>query len=366
MLRTAFGFIVIIHGLVHLLGFVKAFRLADVSQLTQDIAKPTGLLWLLAASLFIIAALCFLLKKESWWMIAVPAIVLSQLLILIYWQDARFGTIANAMILIAAILGFGAWNFNSMARTELKSLLAPTISRKHVVTREMAASVPPVVQKWLERSQIIGKEAPQIIHLQQTGTMRTAPDGKWMPFDAEQWFTTDRPGLLWLATVAAAPGIDLAGRDKYENGKGHMLIKLLSLFPVADAKGKEIDQGTMLRYLGEVVWFPSAALSDYIRWEQLDSLKARATMTYGGVTGSGVYEFAGSGDLVSFQANRYYDRKGGATLEDWHIHTEPDGYKEFEGVRIPAKLAVTWKLREGDFTWLNVEITDLHYIPSME
>jgi len=27
--------------------------------------------------------------------------------------------------------------------------------------------------------------------------------------------------------------------------------------------------------------------------------------------------------------------------------------------RVPTKFAVTWKLKEGDFYWLNMEVTDL-------
>lgn len=59
------------------------------------------------------------------------------------------------------------------------------------------------------------------------------------------------PGFVWIVDVRAAPFLHLSGRDKYENGKWHILIKLLSLFPVVDAKEKEIDQGALLRYLGK-------------------------------------------------------------------------------------------------------------------
>lgn len=38
--------VVMIHGLIHLLGFVKAFNLAPVGQLTQNISKTGGTLWL--------------------------------------------------------------------------------------------------------------------------------------------------------------------------------------------------------------------------------------------------------------------------------------------------------------------------------
>ncbi len=159
--------------------------------------------------------------------------------------------------------------------------------------------------------------------------------------------------------MQAAPGVSLAGRDKYENGKGYMLIKLASLFPVADARGPETDQGAMLRYLGEMVWYPSAAVSEYITWEAVDSLSAKATMRYGGVEASGVFTFSPEGDLIRFEAMRYYDRKGGATLEKWQVRADPAGYREFDDIRVPGRFSVTWKLDSGDFTWFELEVTEL-------
>jgi len=72
----------------------------------------------------------------------------------------------------------------------------------------------------------------------------------------------------------------------------------------------------MVRYLAEIVWFPSAALNDYIHWEQIDSTTAKATMTYVRITSSGLFKFDMDVNAISFEAKRYYDRKGGATLED--------------------------------------------------
>ncbi len=361
MIKAIFASVIVIHGFIHLMGFVKAFQLAEVNQLTQTIHKPVGLLWLISALLFITAVVIFLLNKDWWWMIAVPALVLSQVLIILYWQDAKFGTIANVIILAGIVIGYGAWSFNTMSKNELKIFVTSATSGKKVVTKDMLNGLPPIVQKWLERSNVTGNEVIYSVHLKQTGEMRTTPDGKWMPVEAEEWFKTEKPAFIWIADVKAAPGIHLAGRDKYENGKGYMLIKLLSLITVADAKGKETDQGAMLRYLAEIVWFPSAALNDYIQWEQIDSTTAKATMSYGGITASGLFKFDANYKVVSFEAKRYYDRKGGATLEDWFIQIEPNSYKEFEGIRIPTRPTVTWKLKEGDFTWYKLEITAIHY-----
>jgi hypothetical protein len=108
MLKIIFFIIIIVHGLIHLMGFVKAFKLAPMDQLTQPISKPVGLLWLLTALLFLAAVFLFLRRPEFWWIIAAPAIIISQVLIILSWRDAKFGTIANLIILLNIIL----WNTN--------------------------------------------------------------------------------------------------------------------------------------------------------------------------------------------------------------------------------------------------------------
>jgi len=359
MLRYIFAFILLIHGLIHLMGFVKAFKLADIQQLTQSISKPFGILWLITAVLFVAAGALFLFQNNAWWIVAIPAVVLSQFLIFGAWQDAKFGTIANVIALLGIVVAIANWNFQTTAQQEKEALLSKAKSQTEIVKRDMLAGLPPIVQTWLERSNVIGKEKAQTVHLQQTGEMRTSPDGKWMPFAAEQYFTTNPPGFIWTANVQMMPGVSLAGRDLYTEGKGHMLIKVLSLVPVADAKGAETDQGTLIRYLAEICWFPSAALSDYLTWEQLDSTSARATMRYGEVSASGVFSFNENGDMQSFEANRYYDRPEGATLERWHVETITTA--ELNGTRMPVQSEVTWKLADGDYTWLKLEITEISY-----
>jgi len=361
MIKTILAITIIIHGLIHSLGFWKAFQLAEIKPLTQEIPKPIGLLWIISTLSFIAVAAILILNKDWWWMLAVPALGLSQWLIIKNWPKTKYGTIANVIILVGLVVGYGAWSFNTMARKEVKAFIAPITSLKKEVTKEMLGSLPLVVQKWVKHSNIIGKEIIYCVYLKQKGKLRTTPNGKWLPAEAEQWFKTEKPGFIWIAKVKLAPGIYLAGRDKYENGKGQMLIKLLSLIPLVRAEGKEVDQGAMVRYLAEIIWFPSAALNDYIKWEEIDSLSAKATMTYQGIVASGGFKFDDKGDVVSFEAKRYYDRKSAATLEDWLIQIEPNNYKEFQGIRIPTRATVTWKLKEGDFTWYKLEIADVHY-----
>jgi hypothetical protein len=96
-----------VHGLTHFMGFAKAFEYAELNNLTMPISKPFGILWMLAALLFLTSAIMFLQKKKYWWTIAIPAAIMSQFVILASWTDARFGTIANAIIVVAVIFGWG-------------------------------------------------------------------------------------------------------------------------------------------------------------------------------------------------------------------------------------------------------------------
>jgi len=118
-MRIALLVLILVHGLIHVLGFVKAFELSDVKQLTQTISKPFGMIWLLAFILFVIAAILFAFKNSSWWLFGVIALVVSQVLIILFWHDAKFGTIPNVIILIASIIGYGTWSFHSKYQEEV-------------------------------------------------------------------------------------------------------------------------------------------------------------------------------------------------------------------------------------------------------
>lgn len=300
--------------------------------------------------------------KQQWWFIIVIAIIiLAEILVLIYAKHKWFGSFINLIFLLAAILFYGAQKFQLSVKNDLHNFIPSTLPTKKIISEQMLAGLPTNVKKWLTRTNIIGREQISTVYLKQLGKMRTTENGKWMPVKASQYVTTTEPGFIWIADVKAAPFIHLSAKDSYQDGKGHMLIKLLSLVTVVDSRSKEIDQGSMLRYLAETLWFPSAALGSYIHWEEIDHHNAKATMQYKGISASGIFTFDEDGDVKSFTAKRYFDRKEGATLETWLITTDKHGYREFNGIRIPAKSSVTWKLSTGDFTWFNIEVTDIAY-----
>ncbi len=108
MLRYLLVVIIALHGLIHFMGFAKAFEYADLKQLTIPVSRTAGVLWLFAGLLFLTSAILLLLQKDSWLMLAIPVVILSQVVIILSWSDAKFGTIANVLILAAAILSWGS------------------------------------------------------------------------------------------------------------------------------------------------------------------------------------------------------------------------------------------------------------------
>lgn len=276
------------------------------------------------------------------------------------WLSITLLIIVIIIFLVITISTIANMLFNRKVKKEVSLLFGSNMkNKKEIIQKEDLQGLPLPVQKWLERSKIIGKEKITSVRLKQKGLMRIKEDGPWMPAEAEQYFTVDEPGFIWKARVNMAPFLYFAGMDKYKEGKGYMNIKILSLFSVVNATGPEMDQGTLLRYLGEMTWFPTAALSNYIKWEPIDLNSARATMSYKGVTASAVFMFNNNGDLVNFTAKRFRETNGKYVLEDWGAIAKD--YQEFQGIRIPNKMEVMWKLKTGDFTWYQVEITDVEY-----
>ena len=269
--------------------------------------------------------------------------------------------ILASILLLTAITALTAnFFFNKKVAREITELY-DTVSLKglEIIEEQSLGGLPAPVKRWLEYSGVIGKERTMTVHLKQSATMRLKEDQAWITNAADEYFRVDEPGFIWKAYIRVPPFLHIVGRDSYSGGEGRMLIKLLSLISVVDAEGPEIDQGALLRFLGEAVWFPSAALCDYIVWEDIDDDSARAIMSYGKVSASGVFTFNAHGEVVNFTADRYYEQGGTYTLEPWSIDLYE--YRSFEGIKIPTRGEVTWKLETGDFTWFRFEITDVEY-----
>ena len=367
-MRIALMCLLVVHALIHLLGFLKTWQLVDLPQLrsvtlfepTAATARSIGALWLVVSTLLLIAAALSLARAEFAWLYLAIAVAMSQLLILHAWSDAKAGTLVNLLLVVPIAIGaaHAQFAFQTDRIVQRMFLRAPAAATNPVEAGDLA-HLPAPVQHWLTASGVLGKAPVRSVRLKQTGDMRTSARGAWMPTRADQYFTVTEPGFVWQADVTMGYGLSFSGRDSYVDGKGRMLIKALGLWPIVDASDDKIQQGTLLRFLGEAIWFPSAALSPYMQWEGIDASSARATITQHGVSASGVFAFDDAGRVTRFSAQRYMGSGASAKLERWVIPLHD--WKVLGGTLVPTQGDVVWKLAGGDFDYYRFKIERIEY-----
>lgn len=360
-MRILLILLISIHGIIHLFGFLKAFGISEFNAITQPISKPFGIIWLVAFILFSATLALFHSQYNSWWVVGILAVLVSQFLIITYWQDAKFGTIINLIATVFILTAYSSFNFMKKVNDETAQMLASSETSKHIIVSEkMITNLPTTVQKWVMNSGILGKELVHHVYLEQDAQMLMKPEQKeWNSAKAKQYFTIEPPAFNWRVNLKMKKVLPVMGRDRFENGKGEMTIKLFSLIPVVNAKNSgKINQATLQRYLAEIVWFPSAALSRYITWEAVDDSSARATMEYNGTKGSGVFHFDGNGNFEKFVTMRFKDAHDTEPTQ-WSVIATKN--EEINGIKIPVEAKANWKLRDGEWTWLKLKITDITY-----
>jgi hypothetical protein len=103
-MKFIFSLILVMHGLIHLVGFAKALGYEEFTHLTPEIPMQIGVLWLMTSLLLVVTSFLFLLDKQAWSIWGIIAAIISQVLIVTVWQDAKYGTVNNVIILIAVFL----------------------------------------------------------------------------------------------------------------------------------------------------------------------------------------------------------------------------------------------------------------------
>ncbi len=228
-----------------------------------------------------------------------------------------------------------------------------------IITAEMLEGLPEPVQRYLTFTGIVDQPWIETVQLKQRGTFRTGLNQPWMPVTAVEQYTVDPPTLTWNARFKLFGLPLLKARDRYENGQGHMYGKLAGIYTVFDVRGEEINQATMLRYLNEIMWFPTAFLSDAIRWEAIDGDSARVFFSDGGKSVSAVMHFDGDGRLTNFTCQRYREMGGEFSLDPWS--TPILEYGERAGLKLPVRGQAVWNLESGDLAYADLEITEAIY-----
>lgn len=270
------------------------------------------------------------------------------------------------VILILIIFGltaaaWGKWQFERQITAELEGLEKQNSTADQSIRQTDLDDLPEIVQLWLNKVGVIGKKRISAVNLTQKGLMKLEPEQKeWFKPEAEQFITVSEPGFLWQVDLAMLPVIKTKGRDLFYQGDASMLIKIAYLLPVVDqGANAKINESALHRFLLELPWYPTAALNDYLEWEEIDSTTARATINYQEVEATADFVFDQEGNLLRTEAMRY--KESDESAERIKCSGELRKYKEFDGIKIPSEIDVSWYLDSGKFTWFKVEVEEISF-----
>ena len=108
----------VFHGLIHLVGvplvwggLIAGKGGATLVPLADLALRVAGGAWLLASLALLLAAFGVAFEQDWWRPVALLAAAVSQVLIVLWWGDARAGTVANVLVLAAVVWrpGVAVW-----------------------------------------------------------------------------------------------------------------------------------------------------------------------------------------------------------------------------------------------------------------
>lgn len=227
-----------------------------------------------------------------------------------------------------------------------------------IVSPEMLAGLPTPVQRYMNFSGVVGRPLVKSAVVKQTGRIRLGPEKRWMQFRATESYSIDPPSFTWDARVGYGRLSFLAVRDSYIDGKGAVRVRLANLFQLLNATGPKMDHSSAVRFLSEVVWFPSAFLGKDFNWTAIDESSAEVSFTAFGRSVSGRLYFAADGRPTNFVSRRYKDVRDSEPLL-WSTPATTNG--SFCGLNLPNRGQAVWHLESGDFTYIEVQVEEIRY-----
>lgn len=363
-MKLALVLLLLLHGVLHLLGFAKGFHLAALPQLQLPISRLGATAWLIAGALLIGAAGSLSFGATFWGMVALFGVAISQMLILGQFAAAKWGTLANVLILVPALLSSLDLRPTSLRSTFVRRTrelvqLAPPPSLA-LITQAELAHLPPPVQRYLERVGVVGKPRVRNFHLQGKIKMRRAPSEAWMDSTMDQYSSlTDLSRLFFMVSHKGPISFDVF--HQFTDGQAHMQARVLGLVSVVDASGPELTQSETVTILNDLCLLaPSALLDPRLTWQPVDDARAKVWLEHAGHRVGAELHFNSNGELVNFVSHDRFQSDGQThRLLPWS--TPISSYQDRNGYHLVSSAEAQWEEPSGLWTYAEFSIEHIDY-----
>jgi hypothetical protein len=369
MLRWSFALLILLHALIHLLGFAKAFGFAELAQLTQPISRGAGLGWLAACVALLIAVVTFAAQTRGFWAVGALAVLLSQAMILQSFADAKWGTLPNLLLLLVVAYAFrvqGPFGFRAAYQREalLGEQPASGAASAPVITEADLAQLPAPVQRYLRVTGVLGQPRAKSFRLRFKGRMRAAPREPWMPFTAVQQSFAEPPTRLFLMD-ATMKGLPVQAYHRYAADGASFRVRVAGYFDMVNVTGPELVRAETVTVLNDMCLLaPGMLLSPRMRWESLDETSARVYFSVGIDIVSATLFFDQAGYLTNFVSDdRTRLEPDGKTMNQVRFSTPVRDYRTYGPVKLMSYGEARWHAAppEGEFTYGEFELVELTY-----
>ena len=361
ILRWLLITLVAAHGLIHLMGFVAAFGLAELPQLTVPLSRAWGLVWLLASGLVIATAVMLAIEARPYWIVGGLALLVSQVLIIATWRDAWAGTAVNAVLLIVVAHGFlteGPWSFHSQFLRDVSTGLARPFDAP-LVTEADLAPLPEPVRRYLRISHAVGQPRVRHYRVRFSGRIRSDPTAAWMPFEAMQQSFADVPTRLFLMR-AHMFGLPVEAFHRLIDGHATMRVTVAGVAPIVNASGDEMDRAETVTLFNDMcILAPGTLIGADVAWTPVDASTARARFTHRGHTITATLIFAPDGRLVNFESDDRARPEPDERFAKARFSTPLRGYRDFGPLYLAGFGEARWRLPEGEFTYGEFTMLDV-------
>ncbi len=238
--------------------------------------------------------------------------------------------------------------FNGMAKT----LTAKAGNVEGVYKEEDIAGLPAPVQKYYRYCGYIGTPKMSYMTITYHDVDFIFNKNKPLKIDYVQYNFVKEPNRIAYID-SSMYGIPFEGLDSYVDGAGSMKGVIAKFFTLFHQTGKTMDKSSLVTFLSESLLIPSAALQEYIVWEEIDNSQAKATIAYYGMSVSGIFSFNDQGEMLSFTTDDREASSTDGTSEKVKWSVVCGDYQETNGIKKPTLFQAVWHYDEGDVVYFN-------------
>jgi hypothetical protein len=235
------------------------------------------------------------------------------------------------------------------------------LQNTEVITEESLRHLPEPVARYMRYSGMVGKKRISSVRLIHSGSFRPGADKAFVPIKGEYYLTSDKPSFCWYGKISMAPGLTVAAFDSYYNGKGRMLVKMMSVFKIVDDCSEVTCKSAFGRLVTEMTMIPSFFLdTDRITWTSSDSAHAECIIKDAGLQTTARLFFKAGGALEKVVVERYYGKDdGSSTLEKFTGTAQ--GSRNYGGLILPEIFDGYWNLKVGDLHYVHFIVDSVEY-----